>query len=146
MVLAAEADQLDAVADQVQIRVDAQVIESCTACETAGWGGAVADLIGRGDDAIGRGEFEGAILATTVTIAILGWWVVREVFACSLWVFDAFPSARWCRVVCWESRDSCRQEGDCTRKNSGRLHLERELLKVRMSGLVGLGISRVEDV
>ena len=139
MVLAAEADQLDAVADQVQIRVDAEVIESCAARETAGRGGAVDNLIGRGDDAESGGEFEGAVLASAVAVTILGWWVVGEFFARISWVLDAFPAARRGRVVCWESRDSCRQEGDCTRKNSGRLHLERELGGFRLEW-VGLNI------
>jgi len=61
LVIALEADELDAPADQVEVRVDAKVIVAGAAWQTSskGWvGGAVNDLIRSSDDVVGGGKVE----------------------------------------------------------------------------------------
>jgi len=56
LVLAAEVDQLDVVADDVELAVQAEVVVADGALETAGRGGAVDNLVGGGADAEAGGE------------------------------------------------------------------------------------------
>lgn len=79
LVIAAKADELDAVADQVQIGVDAEIVESLGTLEAARESrvvGAVDDLVGSGDDVVGRCEVEDGGLAA-------GAGVKGEVLACA---------------------------------------------------------------
>lgn len=105
-ILASEADELDCVADQIEVGVDAEVIEALSAFETASKGrvgGAVDDLIGGGDDMEGGGEVEDGVGVTSARvegqvlacagwvgreILACSWWVGRKVLACSRWVVD----------------------------------------------------------
>jgi hypothetical protein len=63
LVLAAEVDELDVVADQVELAVQAEVVVADGALEAAGRGGAVDDLAGRGADAEAGGEGDQRLVA-----------------------------------------------------------------------------------
>ena len=96
LVFAAEADEPDAPADEIRVGIDAEVIVSRAAGQAAGECGAIDNLVGRGDDAVGRCEFEWAVCATTA--GLRGCWVGWEVLAGPGRVIDAFPAAGGCWV------------------------------------------------
>ena len=100
LVFAAEADEPDAPADEIRVGIDAEVIVSRAAGQAAGECGAIDNLVGRGDDAVGRCEFEWAVCATTA--GLRGCWVGWEVLAGPGRVIDAFPAAGGCWVVGWD--------------------------------------------
>lgn len=98
----AEPHELDAVADQVQIHVDAEIVESLCVLEPAreGWvvSRAVDDLVGGGDHVIGRCEVEDGGLAAGAgvegeVLACAGGILVEE--SCAGWVFVELAGAVW---------------------------------------------------
>lgn len=93
-VFAAETDQLDVPADQVQVGVDAKVVVSDGARQAASWRRAIDDLVGGGNNVVGGSEIE-------CTVTALGrrrtscWWRV----ATRWWRI----AARWRWVASWRS-------------------------------------------
>ena len=67
LVLASEANELDGVADEVEVTVDAEIVKALNAIQTASGDwivGAIDDLVRRGFDVVGRCEREDGVGVT----------------------------------------------------------------------------------
>lgn len=61
LVVATEVDELDVIADEIELGVDTKVVVANSSLETACRCGAIDDLVGSGDDVVCGGELEGAV-------------------------------------------------------------------------------------
>lgn len=102
LVLPAKPHELDAEADQVQIDVDPEIVESLCPLEAAGESRVVAravdDLVGSGDDVVGRCEVEDGGLAAGAgvkgqVLACAGGVLVED--SCAGWILVELAGAVW---------------------------------------------------